>query len=89
MYPIFTIIITIFSGLCYILGKYFPLFYNFVSFYWREEDLPERVGKYFIDIYKKENTEELLNITLYSIIFAMYIKQNKEIVGNMLNYYKE
>lgn len=83
-----TIISPTLDSICimpYMLGKYFSLFYDFVSFYWREEDLPERVGRYFLEtVFKKEITDESLNITSQAILFSIYIKQNKEIVGRML-----
>lgn len=70
-----------------LLGKYFMSFVRFVEFYWWEDDIEQRVERYFKDhICADLNDSERTKYIQYAKEFAHMIREYPTIVESMLNW---
>jgi len=69
------------------LGKCFPAFFRFAQLYWREDDFPQRVQRYFAEtLFLDDDTSAAHRYTADAVTFAQLICSHRDIVGSMLNW---
>lgn len=69
------------------MGKYYAKFFRFAQFYWREENFPQRVERYFREvIFHGSSGPKERRCVADAVKFAELIQEHRDIVGSMLNW---
>ncbi len=67
--------------------KYWPRFYKFMEIFWNEPDIVERARHLFEDVvFEGKHTEETDSVLNAILVMAETVRDNHEIVSELMNF---